>query len=157
MGQFAYASSKAASTHLSRMLALAFKDVKVRVNVIAPGVFPSEMTTGSSHDDNKSSMDMDSTNPAGRKGMDSDMAATVLFLAGKGGLFYNEQIREYTCNDLAFITANFVFYSISRWRRDIDRSVSQVAESLPEALLNRKKFKHMDSTTITAPDPLSKW
>ncbi|KAF7189081.1 Rhamnolipids biosynthesis 3-oxoacyl-[acyl-carrier-protein] reductase [Pseudocercospora fuligena] len=92
MGQFAYASSKAASTHLSRMLALAFKDVKVRVNVIAPGVFPSEMTTGSSHDDNKSSMDMDSTNPAGRKGMDSDMAATVLFLAGKGGVFYNEQI-----------------------------------------------------------------
>ncbi|KXT14433.1 hypothetical protein AC579_8375 [Pseudocercospora musae] len=92
MGQFAYASSKAASTHLSRMLALAFKDVKVRVNVIAPGVFPSEMTTGSSHDDNKSSMDMDSTNPARRKGMDSDMAATVLFLAGKGGVFYNEQI-----------------------------------------------------------------
>ncbi|KXT06622.1 hypothetical protein AC578_8478 [Pseudocercospora eumusae] len=92
MGQFAYASSKAASTHLSRMLALAFKDVKVRVNVIAPGVFPSEMTTGSSHDDNKSSMDMDSTNPAGRKGIDSDMAATILFLAGKGGVFYNEQI-----------------------------------------------------------------
>jgi NAD(P)-dependent dehydrogenase (short-subunit alcohol dehydrogenase family) len=40
MGQFSYASSKAASTHLSRMLATTFKDVKVRVNVIAPGVFP---------------------------------------------------------------------------------------------------------------------
>lgn len=92
MGQFAYASSKAAYTHLSRMLAMTFKDVKVRVNVIAPGVFPSEMTGGSSNEDNKTEMDTKSSNPAGRKGQDTDMAATILFLAGKGGVFYNEQI-----------------------------------------------------------------
>lgn len=92
MGQFAYASSKAASTHLSRMLATMFKDVKVRVNVIAPGVFPSEMTAGKSDEQNKSELDMRSFNPAGRKGHDTDMAATILFLAGKGGVFYNEQI-----------------------------------------------------------------
>lgn len=91
-GQFAYASSKAASTHLSRMLATTFKDVKVRVNTIAPGVFPSEMTTGSSGDDNKSKLDMEMSNPAGRPGHDTDMAATILFLAGKGGVFYNDQI-----------------------------------------------------------------
>jgi NAD(P)-dependent dehydrogenase (short-subunit alcohol dehydrogenase family) len=42
-GQFAYASSKAATTHLSRMLATVFQKTKVRVNVIAPGVFPSEV------------------------------------------------------------------------------------------------------------------
>jgi NAD(P)-dependent dehydrogenase (short-subunit alcohol dehydrogenase family) len=94
MGQFSYASSKAASTHLSRMLATMFKDVKVRVNVIAPGVFPSEMTAGGKSDEksNKSELDMRSYNPAGRKGHDSDMAATILFLAGRGGVFYNEQI-----------------------------------------------------------------
>ena len=74
------------------MLATTFKDVKVRVNVIAPGIFPSEMTAGSSGDDNKSKLDMEPTNPSGRTGEDSDMAATVLFLAGKGGLWYNEQI-----------------------------------------------------------------
>lgn len=28
----------------------------------------------------------------GRYGTDSDMAATILFLAGRGGTFYNEQI-----------------------------------------------------------------
>lgn len=39
-GQFSYAASKAASTHLSRMLATTFKDLKIRVNVIAPGIFP---------------------------------------------------------------------------------------------------------------------
>jgi NAD(P)-dependent dehydrogenase (short-subunit alcohol dehydrogenase family) len=43
-GQFAYASSKAATTHLSRMLATVFQKTKVRVNVIAPGVFPSEVS-----------------------------------------------------------------------------------------------------------------
>lgn len=92
-GQFAYASSKAAATHLSRMLATAFVETKVRVNVIAPGVFPSEMTTGDSDADNKSVMEKSKMgNPAGRPGKDSDMAATVLFLAGPGGVFYNEQI-----------------------------------------------------------------
>jgi NAD(P)-dependent dehydrogenase (short-subunit alcohol dehydrogenase family) len=91
-GQFAYASSKAASTHLSRMLATTFKDTKVRVNVIAPGLFPSEMTAGSSGDDNKSQLDMKPSNPAGRFGLEGDMAATILFLAGRGGVFYNEQI-----------------------------------------------------------------
>ncbi|QDS68405.1 hypothetical protein FKW77_010772 [Venturia effusa] len=39
-GQPAYAASKAAATHISRMLATTFKDTKVRVNTIAPGVFP---------------------------------------------------------------------------------------------------------------------
>lgn len=43
-GQFAYASSKAAFTHLTRMLASMFADVKVRVNCIAPGIFPSEVS-----------------------------------------------------------------------------------------------------------------
>lgn len=43
MGQFAYASSKAAATHLTRMLASTFVQTKVRVNCIAPGLFPSEV------------------------------------------------------------------------------------------------------------------
>jgi NAD(P)-dependent dehydrogenase (short-subunit alcohol dehydrogenase family) len=47
-GQPAYAASKAASTHISRMLATTFKDTKVRVNTIAPGVFPSEVSCFSS-------------------------------------------------------------------------------------------------------------
>jgi NAD(P)-dependent dehydrogenase (short-subunit alcohol dehydrogenase family) len=89
-GKFAYACSKSAFMHLSRTLATILKDVKVRVNVIAPGVFPSEMTAGGSGDDNKSTLDMET--PLGRVGCDSDMAATVLFLAGKGGVFYNEKV-----------------------------------------------------------------
>ena len=94
-GQFAYASSKAAFTHLTRMLSTTLVDTKVRVNAIAPGIFPSEMTSpsGSSDSDGKTrDLDPSSTNPAGRKGRDEDMAASILLLAGKGGTFYNGQV-----------------------------------------------------------------
>ncbi|KAL1610084.1 hypothetical protein SLS60_001749 [Paraconiothyrium brasiliense] len=91
-GQFAYASSKAAATHLTRMLATTFAQTKVRVNCIAPGVFPSEMTAGDSGEDNKSKLNMEMSNPAGRPGADADMAASILVLASPGGIFFNEQI-----------------------------------------------------------------
>lgn len=50
------------------------------------------MTTGESDENNKSELKRKIGNPAGRPGQDSDMAATILLLAGRGGLFYNEQI-----------------------------------------------------------------
>ncbi|ORX94145.1 hypothetical protein BCR34DRAFT_608363 [Clohesyomyces aquaticus] len=90
--QFAYASSKAAFTYLTRILATTFVQTKVSVNCIAPGVFPSEMTTGESGSDNKSVIDKGMSNPACRPGNYFNMAATVLFLASPGGVFYNAQI-----------------------------------------------------------------
>lgn len=44
--QFAYNSTKAAASHLTKMLAteLALRDIPIRVNAIAPGAWPSEMT-----------------------------------------------------------------------------------------------------------------
>ncbi len=92
MGQFAYATSKAGFIHLTKMMATTFAEAKIRVNCIAPGIFPSEMTAGSSGEDNKSKLDMSMSNPAQRTGYDSDMAACILFLAGPGGLFMNSQI-----------------------------------------------------------------
>ena len=91
-GQFAYATSKAGFIHMTRMMATTFAEAKIRVNCIAPGIFPSEMTAGSSGDDQKSTLDMQMSNPAGRTGHDSDMAACILFLASPGGLFLNAQI-----------------------------------------------------------------
>ncbi|KAL8842740.1 MAG: hypothetical protein Q9170_000396 [Blastenia crenularia] len=92
MGQFSYAISKAGLIHLTRMMATTFADAKIRVNCIAPGIFPSEMTAGQSGDDQKSELEPKSSNPAGRPGSDSDMAACILFLAGPGGVFLNSQV-----------------------------------------------------------------
>lgn len=92
-GQFAYAASKAAFLQLTRMLATTLIGTKIRVNCIAPGLFPSEMTTGKSDDGQKSDLDNKKLgNPAGRPGNDADMAACILFLVGPGGLFLNSQV-----------------------------------------------------------------
>ncbi|KAF8538489.1 hypothetical protein BDD12DRAFT_885184 [Trichophaea hybrida] len=92
-GQFTYAASKAAFLQLTQNLATTLKGVEVRVNCIAPGVFPSEMTAGESDEANKSSLEGKGKGlPAGRSGSEEDMAAAILYLAGKGGVFLNGQV-----------------------------------------------------------------
>ncbi|OAA74097.1 short chain dehydrogenase/reductase family [Cordyceps fumosorosea ARSEF 2679] len=84
---FAYNASKAAAEHLTRMLAaeVAAAGLKVRVNSVAPGVFPSEMTAKEESDDRQKSAlpggKMEGKVPAQRPGRDEDMAQAVLFAA----------------------------------------------------------------------------
>ncbi|KAI0108012.1 NAD(P)-binding protein [Hypoxylon sp. NC0597] len=83
---FAYNASKGAAAHLTRMLAseIAANRLKIRVNSIAPGVFPSEMTTEGSNEEQKSHIPKEkyeSKVPAGRPGKDEDMAQAILFFA----------------------------------------------------------------------------
>ncbi|RDL35691.1 Short chain dehydrogenase family [Venustampulla echinocandica] len=82
---FAYNASKAAAVQLNKLLAAQIADngLKIRVNSIAPGVFPSEMTTGESGPDQKSYIPKEKYQkvPARRPGKDRDMAAAVLFTA----------------------------------------------------------------------------
>ena len=56
-GQFAYAASKAAFSQLTRSLAYTLYPLRIRVNAIEPGVFPSEMTAGTSGEDQKSRLE----------------------------------------------------------------------------------------------------
>ncbi|KAK5999140.1 Rhamnolipids biosynthesis 3-oxoacyl-[acyl-carrier-protein] reductase [Cladobotryum mycophilum] len=88
---FAYNASKAAAVHLTRMLAAELSAggvsggtnrLKIRVNGIAPGVFPSEMTADGSDEQQKSQLEKEKYEdkvPAGRPGRDVDMAQAVLF------------------------------------------------------------------------------
>ncbi|EAW07107.1 SDR family NAD(P)-dependent oxidoreductase [Aspergillus clavatus NRRL 1] len=81
---FNYNASKAAAIHVSRMLAheIASSGLKIRVNNIAPGVFPSEMTANESDDKQKSSLPKEQYEgkvPAGRPGKDEDMGSAILF------------------------------------------------------------------------------
>ena len=50
---FSYNAAKAATAHLSRMMSKEFAKTGVRVNSIAPGYFPSEMTMKESDERNK--------------------------------------------------------------------------------------------------------
>ncbi|KAF2759971.1 NAD(P)-binding protein [Pseudovirgaria hyperparasitica] len=91
---FAYNASKAAAIHLTRMLAseVAANGLKIRINDIAPGVFPSEMTAGDSGANQKSHIPKEKFEgkvPANRPGNDRDMAAAVLFAATNQ--YYNGQ------------------------------------------------------------------
>jgi NAD(P)-dependent dehydrogenase (short-subunit alcohol dehydrogenase family) len=83
---FSYNASKAAANHLTRMLAaeIGAAGLKIRVNGIAPGVFPSEMTAGESDERQKSQLSKDKFEgkiPADRPGKDEDMASAILFIA----------------------------------------------------------------------------
>ncbi|KAK3937580.1 NAD(P)-binding protein [Diplogelasinospora grovesii] len=83
---FSYNASKAAAIHLTRMLAaeIAENKHKIRVNSIAPGVFPSEMTASESDKYQKSHIPKEKYAekvPAARPGRDVDMAQAVLMLA----------------------------------------------------------------------------
>ncbi|KAL1956558.1 hypothetical protein VTO42DRAFT_7029 [Malbranchea cinnamomea] len=66
-GQFAYAASKAAFTQLTKNLAYTLYPLRIRVNCIEPGVFPSEMTAGGSDENQKSKLEgMGEKFPAGK-------------------------------------------------------------------------------------------
>lgn len=101
---FAYSTSKAAVNHLVKMLATSFSQNQfhIRVNLIAPGLYPSEMTTGSMQSlDNFSGVpghdgafegahQMTAQNsPAERTGSEGDFAGTVLFMVSKAGAYLN--------------------------------------------------------------------
>lgn len=86
---FAYNASKAASIHLTKMLAQEISGspasrLPIRVNNIAPGVFPSEMTAGESDELQKNyipAWKYEQKVPARRPGREEDMAGAVLFAA----------------------------------------------------------------------------
>ncbi|KAL5324480.1 hypothetical protein ACEPPN_009026 [Leptodophora sp. 'Broadleaf-Isolate-01'] len=85
-GHFSYNAAKGATVHLSKLMSYEFKKAGVRVNSIAPGYFPSEMTTGESDRDQKSEIPDEKMRekghvPAQRAGSDEEMAQGILFLA----------------------------------------------------------------------------
>ena len=84
-GHFAYNAAKGATVHLSKLMSAEFEKAEVRVNSIAPGYFPSEMTMKESNEDNKSHMPAEEVQekghvPASRPGSDEEMAQAVIVL-----------------------------------------------------------------------------
>lgn len=84
-GHFSYNAAKGATVHLSKLMSYEFKKAGIRVNSIAPGYFPSEMTTKESDEDQKSELPQEKIQekghvPANRAGSDEEMAQGIIFL-----------------------------------------------------------------------------
>lgn len=94
-GHFSYNASKGAAIHLSKLMSAEFEKAEIRVNSIAPGYFPSEMTAQKSDEENKSQLPDASIKekggvPAQRAGQDQEMAQAVLFFAKN--MYVNGQV-----------------------------------------------------------------
>ena len=85
-GHFSYNAAKGATVHLAKLMSAEFQKNGIRVNSIAPGYFPSEMTVNKSDEGQKSHMPAEKVQekghvPAERPGHDEEMGQAVLFLA----------------------------------------------------------------------------
>ena len=88
-GHFSYNAAKGATVHLAKLMSAEFQKARIRVNSIAPGYFPSEMSVKESGKDNKSHMSHERIEekghvPADRAGSDEEMAQAVVFLTKNG-------------------------------------------------------------------------
>ncbi|PNS14895.1 Carbonyl reductase family member 4 [Sphaceloma murrayae] len=85
-GHFAYNASKAGTIHLTKLMSAEFQKAGIRVNSIAPGYFPSEMTTKTSDERQKSNLEPGKVAekghvPAERGGSELEMGMTAMFIA----------------------------------------------------------------------------
>ena len=94
----AYGASKAAATHLIKHLAGTLAPVSIRVNGIAPGLFPSDLAEGliagvGAKGDPGEEGSIDATViPATRTGVESDMVGTVMWIASRAGAYLNGNV-----------------------------------------------------------------
>ncbi|TKA61032.1 hypothetical protein B0A49_09209 [Cryomyces minteri] len=84
-GHFSYNTAKGGTVHLTKLMSAEFQKLGIRVNSIAPGYFPSEMTAKESGPDQKSELPAEKIQekghvPAQRAGSDEEMAQGIIFL-----------------------------------------------------------------------------
>ena len=92
MPQASYAASKGAIVSLTRELAAQWARRKIRVNAIAPGFFPSEMT-GDMFDDQGSAIWLRRKIPMGRPGRIDEFDGALLLLASDAGRHHGPNAR----------------------------------------------------------------
>jgi len=87
---FAYQASKAAVTHLGKILASVLTQWNIRSNLIAPGLFPSEMSLIMKEiKDGKLPAERV---PMRRPGTEKDIGGLILYLASKAGAYVNGNV-----------------------------------------------------------------
>ncbi|KAI6836951.1 hypothetical protein KC340_g1379 [Hortaea werneckii] len=90
---FIYNASKAGAHHLMKNLGSFFVPFDIRCNVIAPGWFPTDMTTGVSKQwESTGGVMPRELVPQQRMGNQEEMAGTILYLASKAGGYCNGNV-----------------------------------------------------------------
>nr|A0A142I726.1 RecName: Full=Short-chain dehydrogenase/reductase PhomF'; AltName: Full=Phomopsin biosynthesis cluster protein F' [Diaporthe leptostromiformis]AMR44278.1 putative short chain dehydrogenase reductase [Diaporthe leptostromiformis] len=94
LAHYAYSASKAAVTHMTKQFATALTKYKIRFNILAPGLYPSEMTAGIVKSFEQLSPEERATrvSPLGREGNTEDMAGCILWLASKAGAWLSGNV-----------------------------------------------------------------
>ncbi|KAK3678493.1 hypothetical protein LTR78_001790 [Recurvomyces mirabilis] len=119
---FAYSTSKAAVNHLVKMMSTSFaqQGFHIRANVVAPGLYPSEMTTSSTSNMDKfggvpghdgafaDAHVMDpKRSPSERTGSEQDFAGLILFMASQAGAYLNGETMVTDGGRLAQLPATY--------------------------------------------------
>ncbi|ORY26775.1 putative short chain dehydrogenase/reductase [Naematelia encephala] len=95
-GSLTYGISKAGAIHAATLLAGRLHPLKIRVNCICPGVFPSDMTgknSGGYHFDLAEPMRKAAARSTlGRPGKPEEIAGPVVMLASKSGMYMNNAL-----------------------------------------------------------------
>jgi len=89
-GHFAYNAAKGGAVHLTKLMSGEFQKAGIRVNSIAPGYFPSEMTAKSSDERQKSDLPAEKVQEKGhvplmRPGREEEMGMAVVSLRFRCG------------------------------------------------------------------------
>ncbi|RYN71953.1 hypothetical protein AA0117_g9119 [Alternaria alternata] len=103
MAGYAYAGSKAAAVHIMKALATTLVPYDIRSNVLAPGLYPSEMTAGMLTQD-KWPRDFI---PEQRAGNIKDMAGALLFLTSRAGAYINGNVLLTDGGRLSILPATY--------------------------------------------------
>lgn len=110
---FAYITSKAAAVSLAKALSTHFAPYNIRVNAIAPGVFPSELTMGmmanapGEKDEKGMPIYPWQHTPARRPGNEEEMAGTILYLASRAGAYCNGNVVVVDGGRLGVVPASY--------------------------------------------------
>ena len=82
MPTYSYSSSKSALIHLTRHLGADLAKYNININAIAPGFFPSKMTSHIAENESLSAQVIDRI-PIKRMGAPEDIAGTAIYLSSK--------------------------------------------------------------------------
>ncbi|KAL2672175.1 hypothetical protein Neosp_012875 [[Neocosmospora] mangrovei] len=103
---YAYGGSKAAVTHIFKQLSTSLGQFNIRANVIAPGFYPSEMTT-EAIEYRKTAGWPKSVVPEERPGDEEDIAGAILFLVSRAGAYINGNVLVTDGGRLGVVPASY--------------------------------------------------